>query len=301
MQTSEYLLKFNRERFLYKPFKFFAMVKKILVPTDFSQDSLHALKAAAKLAKRYDAEIFLFHLIELPGIMIDGVNEGVRSELPQAIYFMKLAHQEFEKLMKSPFLEGIKVYEKAEFHNGFEDINTIVQKHEADLIVMGSHGKNGLPNIFIGSSTEKVVRNSKVPVLIIKKDHAKFKLRNFVFASDFQDDNIGPIKSALAIAKREKSTVHLLFVNTPGSFQTTEEIMEAYEAFAEKLGEELPRPTIYCDRTIERGILNFSQLINADLIAIGTHGRKGLAHFFNGSISEDLMHHAKRPVMTFKI
>lgn len=277
------------------------MVKKILVPTDFSQDSLFALKAASKLAKRYDAEISLLHLIELPGVSTDGVHEGVGSQFPEAIFFMKLAHQEFDKLMSSAFLKNVKIKEKAEFHKGFDDINAIIKKYDADLIVMGSHGKSGLNNIFVGSNTEKVVRNSKIPVLIIKKDHKKFKLTNFVFATDFQDDNINPIKSALAIAKRENSKFHLLYINTPGSFQTTTELMEAYDALAEKIGQELPSPTIFCDKTIERGILNYSKLINADLIATGTHGRKGLAHFFNGSISEDLMHHAMRPVMTFKI
>ena len=58
---------------------------------------------------------------------------------------------------------------------------------------------------------------------------------------------------------------------------------------------------VYNDDTIEHGILNFSKSINADLIGMSTHGRQGLAHFFNGSISEDLVNHALRPVITFKI
>jgi nucleotide-binding universal stress UspA family protein len=58
---------------------------------------------------------------------------------------------------------------------------------------------------------------------------------------------------------------------------------------------------IYNDRTIEEGILNYAQSIDAGLIGISTHGRKGLAHFFNGSLSEDIVNHAKRPVITFKI
>ncbi|MEH6406602.1 MAG: universal stress protein, partial [Leeuwenhoekiella sp.] len=59
--------------------------------------------------------------------------------------------------------------------------------------------------------------------------------------------------------------------------------------------------TIYNDNSVERGILNFAASIEADLIGIGTHGRKGLSHFLNGSLSEDLVNHAHRPVVTFKI
>ena len=58
---------------------------------------------------------------------------------------------------------------------------------------------------------------------------------------------------------------------------------------------------IYNETNVEKGILNFANTINADLIGMSTHGRKGLSHFFNGSISEDLVNHAKLPVVTFKI
>jgi nucleotide-binding universal stress UspA family protein len=58
---------------------------------------------------------------------------------------------------------------------------------------------------------------------------------------------------------------------------------------------------IYNETNVEKGILNFANSIDADLIGMSTHGRKGLAHFFNGSISEDLVNHAHRSVVTFKI
>ena len=58
---------------------------------------------------------------------------------------------------------------------------------------------------------------------------------------------------------------------------------------------------VYNDTSVEKGILNFANEINANLIGMGTHGRKGISHFFNGSVSEDLVNHANMPVMTFKI
>jgi len=58
---------------------------------------------------------------------------------------------------------------------------------------------------------------------------------------------------------------------------------------------------IYNDINVEKGILNFANSMNAGLIGISTHGRKGLSHFINGSLGEDVVNHAKRPVITFKI
>ena len=54
------------------------------------------------------------------------------------------------------------------------------------------------------------------------------------------------------------------------------------------------------DHNVEDGVLSYARRINADAVAMITHGRKGLSHFFGGSISEDLVNHAKRPVVTFR-
>ncbi|MCP4975162.1 MAG: universal stress protein, partial [Maribacter sp.] len=58
---------------------------------------------------------------------------------------------------------------------------------------------------------------------------------------------------------------------------------------------------IHNDYSIEKGILNYGEKINADIIGIPTHGRKGLSHFFMGSIGEDIANHSNVPVVTFKI
>lgn len=92
-----------------------------------------------------------------------------------------------------------------------------------------------------------------------------------------------------------------MFINTPNDFKTTEEAEENLRTFAKDLDSENYKIHIYNDTSVEKGILNFAKKLNAGLLGIGTHGRKGIAHFFNGSISEDLVNHANRPVLTFKI
>lgn len=276
------------------------MIKKILVPTDFSDQAQHALKAAAELAQRHHAEIYLLHLLELPEVLIDGPETQQQSELPEALFFMRLAHKKFEELMARPFLKNVNVYETAEFDGAFEGIMEYVKKYQIDLIIMGSHGASGLQEIFIGSNTEKVVRHSEVPVLVIKQEREHLKIKEFAFATDLQEDNLTPVHEAIKLADAEGSALHLVYINTPNNFKTTQEITDLHMAFIEKLGTS-KKLEIYNDTSVERGILNYAQFIQADLIGLGTHGRKGLAHFFNGSLSEDLVNHAKRPVITYKI
>ena len=166
---------------------------------------------------------------------------------------------------------------------------------------MGSHGTSGIKEMFIGSNTEKVVRTSKIPVLVIKNNHEEFKINDFVFASDFKNDGKETYRQAVNLAKALGSKLHLLLVNTAGNFITTTEAEEAMNEFVKDTSYKKRTINIYNDVTVEKGILNFSKTVDADLIGISTYGRQGIAHFFSGSISEDLVNHATRPVITFKI
>ena len=85
-------------------------MKKILVPTDFSNQAENALKVASQLAKKHGSEIYLLHMLELPLQEIDALSAH-QSPLPEAMFFMKLAHQKFEDVMASDYLEGITVHE----------------------------------------------------------------------------------------------------------------------------------------------------------------------------------------------
>lgn len=275
-------------------------MKKILVPTDFSEHAEYALKVAAELAKKHDSEIYLMHMLEIPLQEIDGLSNS-QSDLPEAMFFMKLAHKQFERVMSQDYLEGIIIHETVKSDISFSEINDACKEHNIDLIIMGSHGTSGLKEVFVGSNAEKVVRTSDVPVLVIKNKHSDFDITNFVFASDFKKDNKQTYKKAVNFAKSFDANVHLLMVNTANNFTSTSVSKKRIEDFIKDVDFNNYTINIYNDETVEQGILNFSKDIDADIIGVSTHGRQGIAHFFNGSISEDLVNHAKRPVITFKI
>jgi len=274
-------------------------MKKILVPTDFSEQAENALKVAAQLARKNKSEIYLLHMLELPLSLVDPANSG--GDLPEALFFMKLAHKRFKEMMSKDYLEGIKVFETVQFQETFDGIVEAAGKHGVDLIVMGSHGASGFKEMFIGSNTEKVVRTSNIPVLVIKNKHEAFAVKNFVFATDYSKNNKKSFLEAVNFANKIGAKIHLLFVNTASNFMTTDEVDKMADEFLKDVPIKNYTLNIYNDTSVEKGILNFAQSIDAGLIGMSTHGRKGLAHFFNGSISEDLVNHAKRPVITFKI
>jgi len=273
-------------------------MKKIIVPLDFSKQAEQALKVAATLAKAHGAEIFALHMLELSAAFLSSA-EGYNAE--QTVFLLKMGEKNFKKFLDKPYLKGIKITPIIKHYKVFSEVNTIAEKHDADLVIMGSHGTDGLQEVFIGSNTEKVVRHSKIPVLVIKGAIADFKIERFVFACDFKEASIPALQKAMNFVKLVQAELHLVYINTPGdAFLSTEDAYSRIAKFLNiaRLGLEIE---IYNDYTVEEGILNYSETLAADVIGIPTHGRKGLAHFFRGSIGEDLVNHSQIPVLTFAI
>jgi len=277
-------------------------MKKIIVPIDFSEYSEYALETAAKLAKKYNAEILALHMLEMSDLMYTA-SDGLQNE--KAAFFITLSEQKFEKFLNKDFLKGIKVTPIIKHFKVFSEVNDVAKKHDADIIVMGSHGTSGVKEFFVGSNTERVVRNADVPVLVVKNNVNQINFEVVTFACDFSEECIKPYINAVNMFSKTGSKIYFVYVNLPNDkFKSSLEIERRVVNFFTKAEGNLDRMKdvhYVSDYTIEDGILSFSNKIGADIIAIPTHGKKGLARFFEGSVGEDVANHATLPVITFKI
>jgi len=276
-------------------------MKTILVPIDFSDEAKYACKVAATIAKKTNSEIILLHMLDIPSTTIDPLDNNNMKGGAQAIFYMKAIHKKFEKIKKLPFFKGVKLTEDVKFHKAFDGVIQESKKYKADLIVMGSQGATGLKEMLVGSNTEKVVRHSKIPVLVVKQDVKNFEIKNIVFASDFGAKSRKSFQNVIDFSNLFKAKLHLLYINTPHNFKTTQATNNRLNNFLIDANIKNYSLNTYNDATIEEGILNFGKKIEADIIAINTHGRSGLSQLFNESISKELANHALRPVITFKI
>lgn len=277
-------------------------MKKIIVPIDFSIHSEYALEAAAILARKHNAEILALHMLELSNALI---SDDTNSKQAEAVFYMKLAEKKFTEFLEKPFLKDIEVTPIVKHFKVFSEVSDVAKEHAADLIVMGSHGSSGIKEVFIGSNTEKVVRHSDVPVLVIKHNPILMDFEKVVFACDFSKEVIKPYINAVSLFKKLGAKLHLVYVNLPGSsFKSSSEIEIKIVDFlkvADGNLDNLDSVHYVNDYTIEKGVLNFASAKSVDLVAVATHGRTGLSHFFEGSISEDIANHSVLPVMTFRI
>lgn len=274
-------------------------MKKILIPTDFTKYADGAIEVGSQIAKNKGCEIILIHMLELPGQMNDAIKG--ETSIPEVMLFKRKAEETLRNIKNRPYLQDIKITEVVRLDTASQGIINYVKQNPVDLIVMGSHGASGLHEILIGSNTEKVVRHSESPVLIIKNRAENFKLQHIVFASDFSEEVKKPFQKVLEFVKLFGSTLHLVTICTPNSFKSTSSAQKLIKGFVSEFDMPDYSFEIYNDSNIEKGIINFSEEKKADIIALSTHRRTGLSHFFNGSISEDLVNHASKPVLTFKI
>ncbi|AJR03440.1 universal stress protein [Siansivirga zeaxanthinifaciens] len=277
-------------------------MKKIIVPIDFSEHSEYALRTAVKLAANGNAEILALHMLEMSDLMLTA-SDGLQYE--KASFFIKLSEQKFEKFLDKPYLKNVKITPIIKHFKVFSEVNDVAKKHDADIVVMGSQGASGIKDFFIGSNTERVVRYSDIPVLVVKSNVDDVNFENVVYACDFSEESIKAYINATKMFNYLNAKMTLVYVNLPNdSFKSTAEIEKQVVNFFTKADGSLDKmKDVYyvADYTVEDGILNFAKKQGADLIAMPTHGKKGLEHFFEGSIGEDVANHATLPVITFKI
>ncbi|MDA8731309.1 universal stress protein [Flavobacteriaceae bacterium] len=273
---------------------------KILVPVDFSEKSNYAVKMAAKVGKNIEAEIYLLHLVELPSGIVD-MGAGSNFSIPESMMYLRKVKEKILDLKATYFHDDQIVKYSIKFQNPFEGISDYVKKINANLIVMGSKGVSDFEEMIIGSNTEKVVRTSTIPVIVVKADSKKFKFKKLVFASNYDDENKVAFVDFLNFAKQFKTEIHLLKINTASSFENSFITKEKIKNFIKDF--DLPKNTIHIhnDESVVKGITNFAKEIEADLIALTTHGRSGLSSLFNSSIAKSVSKSVLRPVITFKI
>ena len=280
-------------------------MKKILVPTDFSKTSLTALETAFDIAKKAGATIYVLHVVEEAtpdSYRVTG--EWRKGEWDDKLYMYKLlekAKAQLEKLVQDPRFAAVKLVGELRLGNPFHGMNAIISEQKVDLVVMGTRGVTNMQAMVIGTNTERVVRLSRCPILTVQKKPTSTDFKSIVYATAMSKDE----EIFSRIVKRTQSlynsTIHLVRINTPGDFQRDAVVKDYMNKFAKTLQLKNFTINVYNDLSEEAGILYFADSIDADMIAMATHGRTGFAHVLAGSIAEDVVGKAKRPVLTFVV
>jgi len=148
-------------------------LKKVLVPTDFSDSAKHAFSYGVSFAREYEAELVLLHVVE-------NLTVGYASDLfpvPMAEVFQEIsgyARAELAKLAEEAKQKGVVVSELVAQGKPSAEIIRYAAENAIDMIVLGTHGKGMLDQALFGSTTERVVRRAPCPVLTVRMAEHEF-------------------------------------------------------------------------------------------------------------------------------
>lgn len=298
-------------------------ISRILCPVDFSQYSHRALDYAVAMAKWYEATVTALHVFPMapvvdmmPSIGVGGLPPLAFTEEDREALRTRL--REFSPAAIEPCVD--LVVEQA------PDIRTEIldqaDARKADLIVVGSHGRSGFQHLLLGSTTERILRKARVPVLVVPRKQGDdvgppaMPFTRIVCPVDFSEASLHALTTALGFAEEADATLVILHVlEMPPELHEMQEVLtrEVHDVRAEaearalrRLGELIPEGARdYCsvrtavvEGSAHREIIRTSLEHDADLIVMGIHGRGAIELKLFGSNTHAVLRQANCPVLS---
>jgi nucleotide-binding universal stress UspA family protein len=269
-------------------------MKRILVPCDFSAPAEEAFKFAVKIVQQSNGELYVLHVLDIT--FLQG-NPSLSHSYAFNVSFLKdmelEAHEKFRKMWQKycPLTLGVKFNHI--IGTLIPNVDAYIREKDIDLVVMGTHGAGGAR---LGSNTRKIVGQSPVPVLAVRKAPER-DIKNIVFPVLPSRDQGPLVPEVKKLQVFFQAKLHLLWINTPLIFKPDSQSMQELQQYAEQRFSNYTL-NIRSDYNVESGITRFAAETDADMIAMGTHAWKGIINLFTGSIAADMVTHLTTPIWT---
>jgi nucleotide-binding universal stress UspA family protein len=293
-------------------------IKLILCPVDFSEFSITAYDHALSLADHYRAKLVAQHIVEL-------------SRYPFADYAASAGdYMEFCRTMREGGKQQLQEFVKKHTNNEIQAelvaregtapdcILSFAQEHNADLIVMGTHGRRGYDRLVLGSVTNRVMRRAPCPVLAVCKPQREsvttseeqrhaHHLNRILFCTDFSENSERALKWAISATAEYDAELTLLHVleGAPSPAKTEEALATATKQL-DKLIPAEARKTLKIKTAVRIGkpyqqIIELAEEAQIDLIAMAVHGRGALDLAVFGSTTYRVLQLGPCPVLAVHV
>lgn len=277
-------------------------MKKILVPCDFSACAVEAYQFARAIALKTKGEIHVLKAIELPVMLVAGFDVQPYVYDPNLLRDLEGdAREKFGALQERFKADGLAINFHVKYEPPAQAIRHFVKDNGIDLVVMGTKGSSGLNEYLIGSTTEKVVRLVHVPVIAVRKFTEPGQIKKIVFPTTLRLDQHTLLEKVKQLQEFFGASLEILWVNTPMNFKTDLESKALLEDYARNYKLVNYHAHVRNDTIEEDAITHFVKEIGGDMIAMGTHGRRGLAHALMGSVTEDVVNHIQCPIWSLNL
>jgi universal stress protein E len=284
-------------------------LRRLCVGTNFSPESDVAVMTGSTLARSTGAHLDLVHVIQRPHLYERVLQRHATAEAD----LLKAATEHLRRTTTGPQFAGLSIDHHVRLGTPFAELIAACRELDAGLLVVGVRKRAALTDLLVGSTAERVLRKSTVPVLLAKRALPE-RPACIVAPTDFSDASRTALDEAIALARRWDARLVLLHVIEPivqayawasdlagGEIYVIEpaELQPEWDALLGSLdlkGIRWEQQTVKGE--VSTTVVATAQSLAADLIVMGTHGRTGLTHALLGSVAEGVARAAEVSVLT---
>lgn len=272
-------------------------MKNILIPIDFSQHSLSAARTGCFVAKKCQATVHLVHIVKAPEDweVLSQAQQEQNTEIQNKILDGEQRLSDFSGLA---LFDAITVIPRVYGGVPYKTILDYAANNKIDLIVMGAHGISESSQQFIGSTAQKIVRDTNCLVLSVKKNYKPASLKRILYASDFAEEGAKKsVKRVLAFAESIRAKLDFAYVNTPAEFTDSVTIEKRIARLQGAINPKKHKLFVHNDFYKDEGILAIAKKTKTNILALSTHNRTGKKYYQIG-VTESMLFRADMPVLS---
>jgi nucleotide-binding universal stress UspA family protein len=276
-------------------------MKTILFPTDFSNNAIHASEYAGMIAKRMNANVVLLNVYTIPTIS----EYQLPSEIENFINQKKTEAQAKLTAFTNTFLKNTglppqRVSSRVEYGYISDKIVDTSRAIQANLIVMGTKGASDFLDRWLGTNAQKVMKHADCPVWIVPQKALIHYPKNFLYAADFQEDEVLATHKIMEMAEPFGATCKVVHIHDYFEMNVGHRIEETAHQLADEFEEEPVSVKSLHRANIIEGLETYIHTHKPDVLAIAIHEKSFLSGLFETSISKHFVQNAHLPILTFR-
>lgn len=275
---------------------------KILFPTDFSKNAVHASLYAGMIARGMNAHIILLNVYSIPMATEYQIPYDVDGFLKISKEASEEKLQEFARdLIKSTGISHNKVSEITDYGQTSDSIVKIAESEKVDLIMMGTKGVSNMLDKWLGTNAQNVLESAECPVWVIPENALLNYPKMFMYAADFREDDVLATHKVLKIAKPLGATCKVIHIHDYYEEISNRTVKEIVSEFNHEFVDDddvtiknINRQDVY------DGLKTYVRTHKPDVLALGVHHKSFLSKIFDRSITEHFVQVGEIPLLTFR-
>lgn len=277
------------------------MIKSILVPTDFSENALSALKYAYAIAQKFDCKIHIAHAYTPfhSGFQSEEANEVDR------LHAASEAAQEMKSFLQHALVNNQQFSITSSLFTGnlLHAMEQWIAEGQIDLVVMGTKGASGLKQKLIGSNSFDVAKSSSVPVIVVPLEMENFKLDQITFFTDYHDGDVHVLKKISALFGAEESSyrlIHIYEAHDKPANTALKMLQEWASLLGRKVGlDHLSWELVHGKESVAL-VNEIAARYNTDLLVLSLTEKSFFEKLFHKSLAKAVIHQPMAPVLLLR-